>query len=403
MNAAERRATPSHAAGADHRVAPPPRLPVLGWRNLSLARRPPPIVEVEDTRAVLYASSGRAAILLALEVLGVRAGDRVLVPTYHCPTMIAPVVRLGATPVFYPVDASAHPDLAWIRAADLAGVKAMIAVHFFGLPRALGPTRAFCDQRGIGFIEDCAHAFFGSSDATPVGGFGHLAITSAPKFFPVNEGGCLIGPRASLARIALQRPSIAGEARALADAFEVGARHGRWGIAGHFFNGLVSLKRALRQSEPATVAPAADGPADHPETWLDEKVLRREVAGATRWIVQHADQHQLIEQRRANFAAWNESMQGLARARPLFPALPSGAVPYVFPLHVADPERAYKAIRAEDVPIFRWDVSWSNIPRIDGDCGRPWLNDVFQLGCHQDLSVDDVRRLATIVRRILAA
>lgn len=383
-------------------TAPLPRLPVLGWRNLSVTTHRPPIADVDAARKVLYATTGRAAILLALEALSIGPGDRVLVPTYHCPTMIAPIVRLGATPLFYPVDAAANVDLAWIGAADLTGVKAMLAVHFFGLPRPMAPVRGLCDERGIALIEDCAHAFFGACDGTPVGGFGHMAITSAPKFFPVNEGGCLIGPRPLLEGIELQAPSALQEVRTLLDAIEIGVSHGRWGLAGRAFHALMGLKRSLRGAG-RTARTATESPPDRPETWLDETLLRRRAGSATRWIVEHTDQRQLSERRRANYRLWSEATRGLARAYPLFPELPANAVPYVFPLHVSDPEAAYRALRAEEVPIFRWDVAWSNIPQLPGDRGRAWLTDVFQLGCHQDLCADDVRRLASIVRRVLSA
>src|SRR5262252_9349500 len=90
---------------AHARSAPLPRLPVLGWRSIRRRAQLAPIVEVGADRTVIFASSGRAAIFLGLEALGVGPGDRVLVPTYHCPTMIAPIVRLGAKPLFYPINA----------------------------------------------------------------------------------------------------------------------------------------------------------------------------------------------------------------------------------------------------------------------------------------------------------
>src|SRR5262250_628138 len=61
-----------------------PRLPVLGWSSFSGAYRAP-LPDVSNARQWRYTISGRAAIGLALRVLGVEAGTPVLVPTYHCP------------------------------------------------------------------------------------------------------------------------------------------------------------------------------------------------------------------------------------------------------------------------------------------------------------------------------
>jgi aspartate/methionine/tyrosine aminotransferase len=85
------------SVNANSHTEPLPRLPVLGWAAFA-GERQAPLPSVLDQRNVLFTTSGRAAIALALRALGVAPGDRVLVPTYHCPTMIAPVVSTGADP-----------------------------------------------------------------------------------------------------------------------------------------------------------------------------------------------------------------------------------------------------------------------------------------------------------------
>lgn len=407
VDAGTQAASEGHAVARAYDVAAPAapvaRLPVLGWRGLRLARQIAPIEPTGTQRTTLFTSSGRAAIFLALDLLGVRAGDRVLVPTYHCPTMIAPIVRLGATPVFYPVDRAACADLAWLEHADSAGCKALIAPHFFGLPLPMGPLKSLCTARGIALIEDCAHASFGAVTPATLGGFGDLTITSLPKFFPVMEGGALIGPHTMLERLHLSAPGAVDELRAVIDAVEIGVQHGRFGVVGTMLGTLSRLKRSLR---PRRSVPAAAGQGygatDAVETWLDEKLLRRRCTAMTRWTAGHTAGERLVAQRQANYRLWTSLMQDVPGARPLFPDLPAGAVPYVFPLLVDDPEAKYQALRAQGVPIFRWDVAWPNIPDLPGDHGRRWLTDVFQLGCHQDLGEGEIRQLAAVVRRVIA-
>ena len=145
-----------------------PRLPVLGWSAFA-GERAAPTHGVLSNPHRRYTTSGRAAIALALRVLGIRPGNKVLVPTYHCPTMIAPVVRAGAQPMFYPITATGGIDLEWLQRADLVGARAMLAAHYFGIPQPMSEVRAFCDSYRIALIEDCAHAFFGLSDGAAVG------------------------------------------------------------------------------------------------------------------------------------------------------------------------------------------------------------------------------------------
>jgi hypothetical protein len=109
----------------------------------------------------------------------------------------------------------------------------------------------------------------------------------------------------------------------------------------------------------------------------------------------------LVERRRSNYALWSELIQDAPGTRALFPQLPAHAAPYVFPIWVADPELKYRAVRAHGVPVFRWDIAWPTVPRLPDDVGHAWLSEVFQLGCHQDLSAGDIERMAAIVRRLL--
>jgi perosamine synthetase len=352
--------------------------------------------------SVAFVSNGRTAIFHALNLLGVGQGDRVLVPTYHCPTMIAPVTRVGALPVFYPVNASAGANLDWLSKAETSGVKALLAVHFFGLPQAMDDVRQYCNERGIALIEDCAHAFFGSAETGAVGTFGDFAIASLPKFFPVMEGGCLVGPAAALEHLELSEPDWLVEFRTLLDTIEVGAQHGRFGAFGAMVRAMVSMKRSLRTRRGQEQSAMVEGsPGDH-RTWLDETTLRCRSTATTRWIVRHTDAFRLIERRRANYALWSRLTSDLPEARVLFPELPQAAAPYVFPLQVRDPEAKYQALRAQGVPIFRWDIAWPGIPSLEGDEGRGWLTEVFQLGCHQDLAEPDVAQMASVVRRVLS-
>ena len=81
--------------------------------------------------------------------------------------------------------------------------------------------------------------------------------------------------------------------------------------------------------------------------------------------------------------------------------LPEGAAPYVFPLYVDDPEPSYQRVRSVGVPIYRWDEIWPGTPVIEGDHGPGWSKHVFQLGCHQDLSSEDIDAIADTVRTII--
>lgn len=371
-----------------------PRLPVLGWSAFS-GPRATPSGGVLNNPFKRYTTSGRAAIALALRALDIERGDKVLVPTYHCPTMIAPVARIGAQPVFYPITASGAADQGWLERAQLGGVRALLATHYFGIPQPMSRLRAFCDAHRIALIEDCAHAFFGEYEGAPVGGSGNLAIASLPKFFPTPEGGLLSSATRPLDTLDLAPSGLRDELKAAVDAVELGATHRRFAGMNALLSGVFGLKRRLRRGSSTSSAGLGGGVAS---SAADPRLDSPGPAWVARWISGIVCRSRIVERRRANYAGLAARLLRIDGARALFPELPEGATPYVFPLYVEKPEASYQKLRSEGIPIFRWDEIWPGTPAIVGDHGLDWANRVFQLGCHQDLSSSDIEAIAGTVR-----
>jgi len=383
----------------DERTISVPRLPVLGIDSLGRANAAD-VHCILDGRDVLFTTSGRAAILHALRAFDIQDGDQVLVPSYHCPTMIAPVVRVGARPLFYPIGRYGGADLDFVRRAMNGRVKAILAVHYFGLPQPMRELRTLCDERGVRLIEDCAHAFFGPQQGDLVGTLGDVAIASLPKFFPVVEGGCLTGDPEVLARVQLISPAVATAMRNALDVAELGARHGAFGPLNWIPSGIFGLKNIVRGRGMA-ISDDLDEPTIPADQvpWLDDRSCVLRASGPTRWLTQRADRKRLVERRRRNYALLAQLLADSRGARALFPTLPEGAVPYVFPLEVDQPDAAYHAIRRQGVPVFRWDQLWPDTPARSDDFGLQWCRSVFQIGCHQDIEEDGISLMASAVCR----
>jgi dTDP-4-amino-4,6-dideoxygalactose transaminase len=381
-----------------------PKLPVADWDAL-IGRASSAVPAITDLPHVLLTTSGRAAIGLALEELGIGAGDQVLVPTYHCPTMVSPVVAAGARPVFYAIDAMGLPAIEALERLDLQRIKAMIAVHYFGIPRCLGAARALCDRLGIALIEDCAHAFFGSVGGVGVGTTGDFAVASLTKFLPVPEGGCLASQTRPIRHHMLRPRGGMANLRKLVDTFERGANFDRFEPIGFALRSLFAAKNFLRgrrrEAGPNPAASASEANRDAAMPAYDADLAHRAPARVVLMIQRHADRGRIRSRRRANYELLSTLLGNVAGARVLEPRLPAEAVPYVFPLWVDEPERSYQALRGAGVPIFRWDVLWPGVPALAGDHGLRWAHHVFQLGCHQDLSEREVRQIASTVEALI--
>lgn len=145
-----------------------------------------------DVTAVAV-NSATAGLHLALESLGIGPGDEVLVPTWTF-TATAEVVRyLGADPVFVDVDeGTLNIDLDQAEGAVTSKTKAIMPVHFAGLPVPQAALRGLAQRHGLKVVEDAAHAIPATVDGAHVGaGHNDAAVFSfyATKTVTTGEGG----------------------------------------------------------------------------------------------------------------------------------------------------------------------------------------------------------------------
>jgi dTDP-4-amino-4,6-dideoxygalactose transaminase len=385
-----------------------PKTPVLDWP--SFASRPP-IARTASLDGITHrvvTTSGRAALLLALADLRVAAGRRVLVPTYHCPSMVAPVVQAGAVPQFFAIGPDGLPDLDRIAIDPADAPVAMIAAHYFGLPRSLRKVRAWCDAHSIVLIEDCAHCFFGQAGERTVGHWGDYAVASLTKFFPVPEAGLLLRAHVPLDDVPLRSPRWRDEIKGVVDVLELACAHGRLrGISGPL-RALFALKNRHRRPSNVDHRPATGSHPDEatpPSAVTDCDMSRAGVAPlkVSRVLFRLHGRHRMHARRRENYRAYAASLGDVPGVWPLEPNLSEGTAPYVFPLLVDDAERVYHALRREGMPVFRWDRVWPGTPRLPGDRAPHWQRHLLQLVCHQNLSLADIDAVGAAVKRWGAA
>lgn len=380
-------------------VYPIPRLPVLDWTTFSgtkLSAIPCLLAHPNNQ----FTNSGRASILLALEMLGIGRRDKVLVPTYHCPTMIAPIVAVGAIPIFYPLNANGAPRLDWIKRANSIDVRALLVAHFFGLPQPLADVREWCNQNGVRLIEDCAHALFGASDDRAIGSWGDLSIASLTKFLPVPEGGCLVANITLPPIPSLRRPSAISQLKAGFDIVHAGANHGRLKGLGILISGLYDFLGKFKRKNWVKSHEIKSDPSVSEGFTIDTVQSHRTLTHASRWIACHASRERIVSGRREKYAFFTHAFSGLAGMHPLLPDLPINCAPYVFPLWVDHPDPGYSELRRLEFPVSRWDRLWPKVAVIEGDCGIDWSRHVLQLACHQDLTSDELQRMVNTVKQI---
>ena len=122
--------------------------------------------------------SGTDALILTSRVLGWGPGDEVITTPLSWLATASSVALAGATPVFCDIDESLDMDPASIESLITPKTKAILIVHFTGMPCRMDELTAIADKHGIALIEDCAQAFGATYRGRPVGSFGKVACFS---------------------------------------------------------------------------------------------------------------------------------------------------------------------------------------------------------------------------------
>ena len=143
---------------------------------------------------VLSFYSGTAALHVALILAGVRSGDEVLsTPMTAEPTNMA-IRHAGGTIVWADVDPkNGNLSAKSIRERLTPRTRAIMVVHYGGIPASMKAIRAIADDTGLPVIEDAAHALGARYAGQPVGATAEYAMFSlqAIKHMTTVDGGML--------------------------------------------------------------------------------------------------------------------------------------------------------------------------------------------------------------------
>lgn len=149
-------------------------------------------------------SSGTGALHLALLLLGVGAGDEVLVSTLTFAATANAVTYVGAHCTFVDSERASwnmDPDrLAEVlEARKKAGrlPKAILVVDLYGQCADYARIVPLAEQYGIPILEDAAEAIGATHGTTPAGGFGAISVFSfnGNKIITTSGGGAMVSRR----------------------------------------------------------------------------------------------------------------------------------------------------------------------------------------------------------------
>jgi perosamine synthetase len=138
--------------------------------------------------------SGTDALHLAYILADIKEGDEVIVPVFTCTATNIPFLYMGATIRFADVQpGTLNIDPQSVKKLVSEKTKAIVCVHYGGLPCDMDELQSIADAYNIPIIEDAAHAVGAMYKGKSIGSISDFTMFSfqAIKHITTGDGGML--------------------------------------------------------------------------------------------------------------------------------------------------------------------------------------------------------------------
>jgi hypothetical protein len=302
-----------------------------------------PLRHLSDiTKDIVYYDRGRDALWGALGLLGLKAGDIILVPAYLCPAAIQPIKKRRLKLKFYRIQKDLSLDLKDLADKICPKTKAILVIHYFGFPQPMSGINRVRRERNLFLIEDCAHVLFSKVEGRHLGSFGDASVFSFKKtlnFMPGRGAVLLING------LKKNHPKFR-DAQPLAGSVHIG-------IPKNFYQGIqyfilqykmlrFFIDRIIRLTDFLRLRPNSRIRREY----LD-KITRLDLGG-------------LIARCRENFFFFLDNIKGCKDLVPVFPNLPPDVCPLGFPVFVNDRDSLFKKLLRNGIRPF---ILWEFLPK----------------------------------------
>jgi dTDP-4-amino-4,6-dideoxygalactose transaminase len=154
--------------------------------------------ELHGAKYGVCIANGTIALLAALQALGLKFGDEVIVPAYTWDGTAVAVLQAGAVPVFVDVEPDTYClNANAVRAAITPRTRAIMPVHLAMRFADMNALQEIAREHKLVLIEDCAHAHGGQFQGRGAGAAGDAGCFSfqESKLMTAGEGGFVMTNR----------------------------------------------------------------------------------------------------------------------------------------------------------------------------------------------------------------
>ena len=150
--------------------------------------------KISSPNKAIAVGSGTDALHLAYILAGIKSGDDVVTPVFTCTATNIPILYQGANPIFADIkkdSLNVNPES--VRRHMNPNVKAIVCVHYGGLPCDMDELQMIASDWGVPLIEDAAQAHGAEYKGKIIGSISDFTCFSfqAIKIITTCDGGML--------------------------------------------------------------------------------------------------------------------------------------------------------------------------------------------------------------------
>ena len=353
---------------------------------------------------------GRGALFQIFSSL--RHGGRrsVLLPAFHCPTVVEPAIQAGFTPRFYRVKRDLTIDVDdFLRCLDNE-IACALAINYFGFPANLRALGAACRENRVFLIEDCAHSFLNANPVRLSGDMGDFAIYSFKKLVPSYVGGGIRSNSRDVKISATEsRPPISDSVVNVKRMIDQAILQSDSRILANTQAWADRLHGRLKRKRRAGVFVADDvNPDDHDQYPFRPQLAEARIPWYANYILHAARLNDVVAGRQRNYLALRDQLKSVTGIEAVHRGPVEEVCPWALAVTIRNRSTLDKKFRSAGVPLFTFGETLHPALSSDPTINKHTISDarylsshLLCLSVHQKISTNVVSSVVRTIGQIL--
>ena len=315
-------------------------------------------VNLLNTPGLTLTYNARAAIYLGLSMLPNSNRTEVLVPAFHCPSGITPVIQAGYTPVFFRVNRDLSVDLEDLLSKIHARTAAVMVINYFGFQNKIDEIIEAKNKHKFFIIEDCSHSFLAGPSFSLAGQRGDMAVYSFWKGVPSLVGGGLwMSSDTVFNAVKLKNVPIRDSIKLAAQIFDASVHNMPGGVVRSSILAMDRLRVSLKngnkmKSHNNTTGSVESGTSEADAAYpFHKRLAQAKMPYLAKRIIMRGNLATIWSARRKNYHIFSSSLSDKNGMKNNWRNLSETTCPWVYPVLLEDRDRIDQSLKAQGVGL----------------------------------------------------